>query len=284
MKPHKSLKVVSTRLKMILKQWQEPARRVRDPEVVGSIKKIWKGQYPSQKVRKHLGIGGKENKQITFLEKFFMTLLLLRTYIDLLYCIKVVLKSITKKVKEFEKSETKLVESYVLIKSVLLFIFFCLPISRWSPTWTWVIGMFISWEILGLPVYPLTVQFVDRYRYDKSEPYPYCYWFPYSLNRTILFVLWGYIEAIIYFAYMYRHFDVVRYMDCGMPITTVWDALYFSVVTITTLGYGDIRPINLCGRILTSVEPITGITLLVLVLGLFFVKFDRRLIEDDQKK
>jgi len=136
-----------------------------------------------------------------------------------------------------------------------------------------------------LPFYQLTVLFVDRYRYDESEEdLRYRYWFPYSLNRNILFVIWGYLEAVIYFAYMYRHFDVVGYMGCENPITTVWDALYFSVVTITTLGYGDISPINLLGRILTSAEPIIGITLLVLVLGLFFVKFDRRLIEDDQKK
>lgn len=46
---------------------------------------------------------------------------------------------------------------------------------------------------------------------------------------------------------------------------TFIECIYFSTVTITTLGYGDILPINDLGKIIASTESILGIT----VIGLF---------------
>lgn len=44
-----------------------------------------------------------------------------------------------------------------------------------------------------------------------------------------------------------------------------WNFLYFSIVSITTLGFGDIYPITTCSRIVVSLESILG----VLFIGLF---------------
>ena len=46
------------------------------------------------------------------------------------------------------------------------------------------------------------------------------------------------------------------------PELTVSDTLYFSVVTITTLGYGDIQPASVATKAAASVEAITGILFL----------------------
>jgi voltage-gated potassium channel Kch len=46
--------------------------------------------------------------------------------------------------------------------------------------------------------------------------------------------------------------------------------LYFSVVTFTTLGYGDIRPIGTTARFLAGLESFVGalmVALVVFVLG-----------------
>ncbi|MCB9752166.1 MAG: pentapeptide repeat-containing protein [Myxococcales bacterium] len=51
------------------------------------------------------------------------------------------------------------------------------------------------------------------------------------------------------------------------------DALYFSVVTFTSLGYGDIRPIGLA-RLLAGVESLLG----VFAISLFVFVFCRRMI------
>ena len=112
---------------------------------MGSIEKIRKGQYPSDKVREHLRIGGKDKKQITCLEKLFMCLLLLRTYADLLYGIKKMLRIIPEDGEKFEEFDTKLVEWYVLIKTIVIFVFLCLPISRLF----WTSRMIVFFYLLG---------------------------------------------------------------------------------------------------------------------------------------
>jgi len=129
-------------LKWILNRWKEQPRRVRDPQVLGSIVKILKGQYPSEEVRKHFRIGGKENEQITCFERAFMCLLLLRTYADLLYGIKKMLRIIPEDGKKFKKFDTTLVERYVIIKTIVLFVCLCLPMSQ-CPISMKLIGYFI---------------------------------------------------------------------------------------------------------------------------------------------
>lgn len=54
-------------------------------------------------------------------------------------------------------------------------------------------------------------------------------------------------------------------------INNPWDAVYFSVVTATTLGYGDIRPVGV-GRLLASAEAIFG----TFMWAVFLVVISRR--------
>ncbi len=58
------------------------------------------------------------------------------------------------------------------------------------------------------------------------------------------------------------------------------ESIYFSVVTITTLGYGDISPINDAGRILTGIEALLGIV----SIGLFLNSISERRAELQDKK
>ncbi len=268
------------KLNWFCKRWDE--RCVR-PRSSGWFRDIRNRQYPSEEVRRAFRIGGEENRQITFFERWFMYPLLIRTYFDLLYGYQKIRKMTIKRavdVEKFEYSELELVEKYIFIKSILLVVLLCVQMSQLLK---WLIGVIICWEVIGLLVYPLTVVFIDRYRYDEKEKPPYCYWAPHSFNRSLLLLLWGYIEMIIAFAYLYRHFGLVRYADCGKPVTGVLEALYFSVVTITTLGYGDMRPTPGWGRFLACVQPIMGIILLVLVVGFFFVELGKKKDEQNNK-
>ena len=57
-------------------------------------------------------------------------------------------------------------------------------------------------------------------------------------------------------------------MRSGSPLAgqqTFWRMLYFSAVTITTLGYGDIIPVTHTARILVGFESVLGIV----VIGFF---------------
>jgi len=51
-------------------------------------------------------------------------------------------------------------------------------------------------------------------------------------------------------------------------ISSAWDALYFSFVTITTLGYGDIQPVGLA-RLLAATEAVWGLLFGIALLGRF---------------
>ncbi|TET13252.1 hypothetical protein E3J84_00305 [Candidatus Aerophobetes bacterium] len=57
----------------------------------------------------------------------------------------------------------------------------------------------------------------------------------------------------------------------AVPVEDYWNSLYFSVVTFTTLGYGDFRPIGKV-KILASIEAILGI----FFVALFIFTFARR--------
>jgi voltage-gated potassium channel len=48
---------------------------------------------------------------------------------------------------------------------------------------------------------------------------------------------------------------------------TFFDAIYFSVATMTTVGFGDITPISTMGRLLTVLMILTGIALIPWQLG-----------------
>lgn len=50
------------------------------------------------------------------------------------------------------------------------------------------------------------------------------------------------------------------------PLTFI-QSIYFSVITITTLGYGDISPVTETARILSAVEALSGIVLIGLFLN-----------------
>lgn len=58
------------------------------------------------------------------------------------------------------------------------------------------------------------------------------------------------------------------------------ESLYFSVVTITTLGYGDISPITDTGRILTGTQAMLGIV----SIGLFLNSVSEKRAELQEKK
>lgn len=58
------------------------------------------------------------------------------------------------------------------------------------------------------------------------------------------------------------------------------ESIYFSVVTITTLGYGDIFPMTDSGRILTGIEALLGIVLI----GLFLNSISEHRAELQDKK
>ena len=58
--------------------------------------------------------------------------------------------------------------------------------------------------------------------------------------------------------------------------TTGFTPYYFSIVTFTTLGFGDITPLNLAGEIWLAIEVVLGYIMLGGLISIFANKFARR--------
>ena len=58
-------------------------------------------------------------------------------------------------------------------------------------------------------------------------------------------------------------------------INSFGDALWWSITTVTTVGYGDIHPVTITGRVIASILMIVGIA----ILGLFISTLGESLIE-----
>ncbi len=50
-------------------------------------------------------------------------------------------------------------------------------------------------------------------------------------------------------------------------IGTYFDAVWFSIVTMTTTGYGEVTPVLILGRIISIVAMVVGIVLMALLTG-----------------
>lgn len=76
---------------------------------------------------------------------------------------------------------------------------------------------------------------------------------------------------LIFFAFLYTLVGI----DYGNYQTSL-SPLYFSVVTMTTLGFGDVQPSTLWGQIVTMLEVSTGYIMLGGLLSIFSNKLARR--------
>ena len=82
-------------------------------------------------------------------------------------------------------------------------------------------------------------------------------------ESTVMTILFG---TIVIFAYLVRIFEMPYFRSIGTPVfDSYFNACWFSVVTLTTIGYGDLSPVSPPGRILTMILAFWGALLLSLV-------------------
>ena len=75
---------------------------------------------------------------------------------------------------------------------------------------------------------------------------------------------WCFLATIIVFAVIFT-FLGEEHWNAEHPVEDFWSALYFSVVSITTLGFGDMFPVSGIARVLVCAECILGL----IFMGLF---------------
>jgi voltage-gated potassium channel len=73
----------------------------------------------------------------------------------------------------------------------------------------------------------------------------------------------------------------------GANITTLGDAFWWTIATITTVGYGDYTPITLVGRMIAVAVMFSGIGIVVVIVGIISQNRIKRLeskLEEISKK
>lgn len=96
---------------------------------------------------------------------------------------------------------------------------------------------------------------------------------------VLLFIVVSLGSIILLFAILYTWAGIIYGNDDTHPISQLFpECVYFSVVTLTTVGYGDFHPLSLAARWVAGIEALSGYIILgVLVSALVNILRPHRL-------
>jgi hypothetical protein len=155
---------------------------------------------------------------------------------------------------------------FLALNAVLVF---CLPVIRRNiPFWH---GLFaLIWILPFSRIVEIGYAFYND-TFDRLLGVP-----PRTkLGRIERFKLLGcsYIEVTICYASLYV---ALPWCQFNRDLSSGFESLYFSWITITTTGYGDILPKSVLARVLCMTEIGVGLMLLVFAVGTYFSFDDKR--------
>ncbi len=108
----------------------------------------------------------------------------------------------------------------------------------------------------------------------------------FNLYHAMLTITWGKFMAIVVFSYLVTNvLFALAYLACGPGALSVpdglrvenpfWQAFFFSVHTLGTIGYGNITPAGMAANLIVTLEALFGLLGFALVTGLLFSRFSR---------
>ncbi|MFV7236752.1 MULTISPECIES: potassium channel family protein [Flavobacterium] len=90
---------------------------------------------------------------------------------------------------------------------------------------------------------------------------------PRSYKRSMLLLFLNYVEIVLAFGVLY---SCDNFMN--KPFTHWFDAVYFSTITSSSIGYGDFYPVTTLGKVLVSIQALLFLFFVVLFLNFFSTK------------
>lgn len=139
--------------------------------------------------------------------------------------------------------------------------------------------------LILLPGFPLHIEFLKTIRAFRvlrflrfiADPQFFFGKISISLLKTVRLIL-----TILIIFFISSGFFWYTESSVNNNVETFGDAFYFTVVTLTTVGFGDITPVSSSGRIVTILMIISGIILIPWQVGLIakeWIRFsDKRLV------
>jgi tetratricopeptide (TPR) repeat protein len=81
-------------------------------------------------------------------------------------------------------------------------------------------------------------------------------------------------SIVVAFSFIFSRFDLIVKSSCSNPLG-YWESLYFSIVTFSTLGYGDILPRTSTGQLFIIFEVVIGYFMLGALVAIIIRKIAR---------
>ena len=142
----------------------------------------------------------------------------------------------------------------------LLIAIVCGMLLSWRGCAVWLCGGLLLFRLFDMGFVLLSILLKGFYRRSGD-------WL--SGNRIVLLVLANTLEIMFVYGLLYRACGVVAPEAAAMepPLRSLLDSCYFSVVTATTLGYGNPHPVGWLSRILSIMETLTVFLVVVALVG-----------------
>ncbi|MDI1315993.1 potassium channel family protein [Flavobacterium sp.] len=102
---------------------------------------------------------------------------------------------------------------------------------------------------------------------------------PRSYKRSMLLLFFNYIEIVLSFAVLYSCGD-----NMNKPFTNWFDPIYFSMVSSSSIGFGDYVPISTYAKVLVSIQALFFLSFVVLFLNFFSTKVKNKGYFDNESE
>jgi voltage-gated potassium channel Kch len=94
---------------------------------------------------------------------------------------------------------------------------------------------------------------------------------PRSYKRSMLMLFFNYIEIVFSFGVLYACGD-----NLNKPFENWFDPIYFSMITLSSIGYGDYMPVTIYAKVLVSIQALFYLSFVVLFLNFFSGKIKNK--------
>ena len=161
------------------------------------------------------------------------------------------------------KNHDAFIDSWVLIHLVLAAVILFFSSASAITVCELVFIIYGGIRIFEIVIYQINVLIFDQYRKEiEGKQYSVR-----SYRRSLILAVHNYFEVLIWFAIFYRNFfdSFISKFD----LNTINISLYYSLVTMSTLGYGDIAPRTTEARMMVFTHTVIAIFLTLMILARF---------------
>lgn len=163
--------------------------------------------------------------------------------------------------KDLNKERTGgLTELWVLSNLLVAILLVTLLPNSLSSLLRWAVITYAGIRMLEIVSFQAYTQLYGGYR----KKTPRLHYELLSYRRSIFLAVLLYLEILIWFAVLYR-LNAAAFATDGMALSQPLKALYYSTVTMTTLGYGDVHAQRQVGFCLVTTQALIGVFMTVLI-------------------